>query len=99
MLRDLQTQARVSSDRQLQQEGSARTARTRTRSPDSDSESMPEYFSRPADRGTQSAPIVVLREISEQVTKGYRRIFEHVNLDLVQLQLIDEATAREFIQL
>lgn len=60
---------------------------------------MPEYFSRPADHGTQSAPIVVLREISEQVTKGYRRIFEHVNLDLVQLQMLDEATAREFIQL
>jgi len=97
MLRDLQNTARVSADRQLQQEGSARTARSR--SPDSGSEGMPEYFSRPADHGTQSAPIVVLREISEQVTKGYRRIFEHVNLDLVQLQMLDEATAREFIQL
>ena len=44
----------------------------------------PEHLADPVDLGTKSAPTVVLREIGEQVTKGYRRL-EHVKLDLVQL--------------
>ncbi|KAI5856670.1 hypothetical protein GGS23DRAFT_607980 [Durotheca rogersii] len=59
----------------------------------------PEYFSSPADKGTQSAPVVVLRGISQQITKGYRRLLEHIDVDLVQLQLLDEQTAVELIQL
>lgn len=97
MLRDLKSQSRSSVDRSQQQDGSSRLAASR--SPESDTESMPEYFSRPADKGMQSAPIVVLREISEQTTKGYRRMLERVNLDLIQLQLIDEPTSRELIHL
>ncbi|KAI1341230.1 hypothetical protein F5Y15DRAFT_28516 [Xylariaceae sp. FL0016] len=70
------------------------------RTPTGDEESShPEYFSNPADKGTKSAPIVVLREISEQVTRGYRRLLEHVNLDLVQLQIIDDQTTDELITL
>ncbi|KAI0007557.1 hypothetical protein F4779DRAFT_591311 [Xylariaceae sp. FL0662B] len=59
----------------------------------------PEYFANPADKGTQSAPVVVLRGISEQVRGGYRRLLSIVNLDLVQLQLLDEQTANELLQL
>ncbi|KAI1074763.1 hypothetical protein F5B20DRAFT_562293 [Whalleya microplaca] len=61
--------------------------------------SGPEYFSNPADKGTQSAPVVVLRGISEQVRGGYRRLLSIVNLDIVQLQLLDEQTANELLQL
>ncbi|KAI0116769.1 hypothetical protein F4814DRAFT_413900 [Daldinia grandis] len=60
---------------------------------------VPEYFSAPADKGTQSAPIVVLRSISQQITRGYRRLLEHINIDLMQLQLLDEQTANELIHL
>lgn len=59
----------------------------------------PEYFSTPADKGAQTAPIVVLRSISQQITRGYRRLLGHINIDLVQLQLLDEHTANELIQL
>ncbi|KAI0376059.1 hypothetical protein F5Y04DRAFT_225637 [Hypomontagnella monticulosa] len=58
-----------------------------------------EYFSAPADRGAQSAPIAVLRSISQQITRGHRRLLGHVNIDLVQLQLLDEQTANELIEL
>ncbi|KAI0844224.1 hypothetical protein F5Y00DRAFT_249176 [Daldinia vernicosa] len=60
---------------------------------------IPEYFSAPADKGAQSAPIVVLRSISQKITRGYRRLLEHINVDLVQLQLLDEQTANELIHL
>jgi hypothetical protein len=63
------------------------------------SETDPEYLSKPVDRGSKSAPIVVLREISEQKTLGYRRLLGHGNLDLVQLQLLDEQVASELIEL
>ncbi|KAI1760021.1 hypothetical protein GGR53DRAFT_526626 [Hypoxylon sp. FL1150] len=59
----------------------------------------PEYSSVPADKGAQSAPIAVLRSISQQITRGYRRLLGHFNVDLVQLQLLDEQTANELIQL
>ncbi|KAI0173048.1 hypothetical protein GGR52DRAFT_369858 [Hypoxylon sp. FL1284] len=59
----------------------------------------PEYFSVPADRGAQSAPIAVLRSISQQITRGYRRLLGHIDTDLVQLQLLDGQTANELIQL
>ncbi|KAI1735646.1 hypothetical protein F4680DRAFT_434664 [Xylaria scruposa] len=59
----------------------------------------PEYLLNPVDRGSKSAPIVVLREISQHVTLGYRRMVGHGNPDLVQLQLLDEQTASELIEL
>ncbi|KAI0105289.1 hypothetical protein GGR51DRAFT_520245 [Nemania sp. FL0031] len=86
---------------------SSRSPRART---DSDSQedgppatghepSDPEYLLNPVDRGSKSAPIVVLREISQQVTLGYRRMVGHGDPDLVQLQLLDEQTASELIEL
>ncbi|KAK7750723.1 hypothetical protein SLS62_007274 [Diatrype stigma] len=62
------------------------------------SPSGPAYLSRPADSGTKSAPIVVLREINAHVYK-YRRLLQHVNLDLVQLGLIDEDNAQDLMKL
>ncbi|CAJ2504750.1 Uu.00g121440.m01.CDS01 [Anthostomella pinea] len=59
----------------------------------------PDHFSSLVDKGTDSAPVAVLRGICEQVHRGYRRLLEHVNLDLVQLQLVDEQTATELIEL
>ncbi|KAI0969499.1 hypothetical protein F4678DRAFT_473722 [Xylaria arbuscula] len=59
----------------------------------------PEYLLNPVDRGSKSAPIVVLREISQHVTLGYRRMLGHVNPDLVQLQLLDEQTASQLVEL
>ncbi|KAI8958827.1 hypothetical protein F5Y11DRAFT_362348 [Daldinia sp. FL1419] len=59
----------------------------------------PEYFSAPADKGAQSAPIVVLRSISQQITRSCRRMLGHINVDLIQLQLLDEQTANELIHL
>ncbi|KAI1408688.1 hypothetical protein F5Y13DRAFT_107095 [Hypoxylon sp. FL1857] len=64
-----------------------------------DENPSPEYLSIPADKGTQSAPIVVLRSISQQITRGYRRLLAHINIDLVQLRLLDEQTANQLIQL
>ena len=52
----------------------------------------------PADSGTKSAPVVVLREINAQVSKGYRRLLQHANLDLVELGMIDERVAKELIE-
>ncbi|KAI1468983.1 uncharacterized protein F4812DRAFT_450795 [Daldinia caldariorum] len=60
---------------------------------------IPEYFSAPADKGTQSAPIVVLRSISQQITRGCRRMLGHIDVDLIELQLLDEQTANELIHL
>ncbi|KAI1298389.1 hypothetical protein F5Y03DRAFT_386692 [Xylaria venustula] len=59
----------------------------------------PEYLLNPVDSGSKSAPIVVLREISQHVTLGYRRVLGHANPDLVQLQLLDEQTANQLIEL
>ncbi|KAI1089010.1 hypothetical protein F5B19DRAFT_399695 [Rostrohypoxylon terebratum] len=59
----------------------------------------PEFLSVPADKGAQTAPIVVLRSISQQITRGCRRLLGHININLVQLQLLDEQTANELIQL
>ncbi|KAI1118670.1 hypothetical protein F5Y14DRAFT_399357 [Nemania sp. NC0429] len=59
----------------------------------------PEYLLNPVDRGSKSAPIVVLREISEHVTLGYRRMIAHMDADLVQTQLLDKQTASELIEL
>lgn len=56
-------------------------------------------ISRPADSGTKSAPIVVLREINAQVSKGYRRLLQHANLDLVELGVIDEHIAQGLIEM
>ena len=58
-----------------------------------------ESVSRPADSGTKSAPIVVLREINAQVSKGYRRLLQHANLDLVELGMLDERVAKELIEM
>ncbi|OTB10615.1 hypothetical protein K445DRAFT_322847 [Daldinia sp. EC12] len=60
---------------------------------------IPEYFSDPADKGAQSAPIVVLRSISQQITRGCRRMLGHIDVDLLELQLLDEQTANELIHL
>ncbi|KAI1208657.1 uncharacterized protein F4807DRAFT_144868 [Annulohypoxylon truncatum] len=59
----------------------------------------PEFLSAPADKGAQTAPVVVLRSISQQITRGCRRLLGHINIDLVQLQLLDEQTATELLQL
>jgi hypothetical protein len=56
------------------------------------------YLSNPADRGTKSAPIVVMRQISQNLTSGYRRLLEHVNLDLVQLEMLDKETALSLVE-
>ncbi|KAI0129693.1 hypothetical protein BJ170DRAFT_284705 [Xylariales sp. AK1849] len=70
-----------------------------TESSDSvEDEDGPENIADPVDLGIKSAPTVVLREIGEHVTQGYRRL-EHVKLDLVQLQLLDERTANELVRL
>ncbi|ORY61657.1 uncharacterized protein BCR38DRAFT_38056 [Pseudomassariella vexata] len=69
-----------------------------TETPGSNEEEDPENLADPVDLGIKSAPTVVLREIGEQVTKGYRRL-EHVKLDLIQLQLLDEQTANELVRL
>lgn len=62
--------------------------------------SGPAYLSRPADSGTKSAPIVVLREINAHVYKGYgRRLLQHTNLDFSQLGLVDEDVAKDLIEL
>ncbi|KAI8628504.1 hypothetical protein F5Y19DRAFT_142475 [Xylariaceae sp. FL1651] len=58
-----------------------------------------EYLANPVDRGSKSAPIVVLREISQHVALGYRRLLGHENVDLIQLQLLDDQTASELIEL
>jgi len=58
----------------------------------------PEYLSNPVDRGSKSAPIVVLRELSQNVL-GYQRGLSHGHHDLVQLQLLDEQTASELIEM
>ncbi|KAI0509719.1 hypothetical protein F5B22DRAFT_615734 [Xylaria bambusicola] len=58
-----------------------------------------EYLLNPIDRGSKSAPVVVLREISQQVTLGYRRMLGQGIPDLLQLQLLDEQTASELIEL
>ncbi|KAK7931305.1 hypothetical protein PG985_002017 [Apiospora marii] len=68
------------------------------RSESSREDEGPENIADPVDLNTASAPTVVLREIGEQVTQGYRRL-EHVKLDLVQLQLLDEQTATELVRL
>ncbi|KAK8097839.1 uncharacterized protein PG998_013325 [Apiospora kogelbergensis] len=68
------------------------------RSESSREDEGPENIADPVDLATASAPTVVLREIGEQVTQGYRRL-EHVKLDLVQLQLLDEQTATELVRL
>ncbi|KAK6082232.1 C6 zinc finger domain protein [Seiridium cupressi] len=70
-----------------------------TDSPDSaEEDDSPENIADPVDLGIKSAPTVVLREIGEHVTQGYRRL-EHVKLDLVQLQLLNEQTANELTRL
>lgn len=70
-----------------------------TETPDDiNEEDGPEHIADPVDLGIKSAPTVVLREIGEQVTQGYRRL-EHVKLDLVQLQLLDEQVANELVRL
>lgn len=69
-----------------------------TGSPNSSEDDSPENIADPVDLGIKSAPTVVLREIGEHVTQGYRRL-EHVKLDLVQLQLLNEQTADELIRL
>lgn len=67
--------------------------------PDSnDGDDGPENLADPVDVGIKSAPTMVLREIGEHVTQGYRRL-EHVKLDLIQLQLLDEHVANELIRL
>ncbi|KAK5633296.1 hypothetical protein RRF57_009011 [Xylaria bambusicola] len=58
-----------------------------------------EYHLNPIDRGSKSAPIVVLREISQHVNLGYRRMLGQGIPDLLQLQLLDEQTASELIEL
>ncbi|KAI0888515.1 uncharacterized protein GGS22DRAFT_156079 [Annulohypoxylon maeteangense] len=70
-----------------------RVSNTRQESP------SPEFLSVPADKGAQTAPVVVLRSISQQITRGCRRLLRHINIDLVQLQLLDEQTVNELIQL
>lgn len=58
-----------------------------------------EYALNPIDRGAKSAPVVVLREISQHITLGYRRMLGQGIPDLLQLQLLDEQTASELIEL
>ncbi|KAI1267903.1 hypothetical protein F5Y18DRAFT_442302 [Xylariaceae sp. FL1019] len=58
-----------------------------------------EYFASPVDKGTISAPVAVLREISQRATLGYRRALSECAFDFVQLQLLDEQTAADLIEL
>ncbi|KAI0186266.1 hypothetical protein EV127DRAFT_439299 [Xylaria flabelliformis] len=87
---DLTRSSRANADSDSQEEGAPAASHD---TPD------PEYLLNPVDRGSKSAPIVVLREISQCVTMGYRRMVGHGNPDLVQLQLLDEHTASELIEL
>ncbi|KAI1134587.1 hypothetical protein F5Y05DRAFT_406387 [Hypoxylon sp. FL0543] len=98
MIKDLASGARPQTDRARTGRDSFESSDTRA-SHRSEEDPGPEYLSVPADKGAQSAPIVVLRSISQQITRGYRRLLAHINVDLVQLQLLDEQTADELIQL
>ncbi|KAI0401103.1 hypothetical protein F4802DRAFT_442762 [Xylaria palmicola] len=82
--------SRAHADADGREEGAQTTSRD---SPD------PEYLLNPVDRGLKSAPIVVMREIGQHAALGYRRMVGHGNPDLVQLQLLDEHTASELIEL
>ncbi|KAI0836525.1 hypothetical protein F5Y06DRAFT_273686 [Hypoxylon sp. FL0890] len=99
MVKDLTSGAKLQTDRAQAgrdcSEGSDNTRVSRR----GEENPSPEYLSVPADKGAQSAPIVVLRSISQQITRGYRRLLAHINIDLVQLQLLNEQTANELIQL
>ncbi|KAI1373174.1 hypothetical protein F4677DRAFT_462543 [Hypoxylon crocopeplum] len=91
MIRGLTSEAQLQNDRTQVARDSSRDDTSRA--------SHTEQETVPADKGAQSAPIVVLRSISQQITRGYRRLLGHINVDLVQLQLLDEQTANELIQL
>ncbi|KAI1323113.1 hypothetical protein F5Y16DRAFT_384692 [Xylariaceae sp. FL0255] len=58
----------------------------------------PEYFSSPVDKHTDSAPVAVLRRISQQVTLGRQRLLGDMNLDLIQQGLLDNQTASELLE-
>ncbi|KAI0204456.1 hypothetical protein F4808DRAFT_343049 [Astrocystis sublimbata] len=79
-------------------QGSSRSSRANADLAASQDISDPEYLLNPVDRGSKSAPIVVMREISQHVTLGYRRVVSG-DPDLVQLQLLDEQSASELIEL
>ncbi|KAI1654927.1 hypothetical protein F4813DRAFT_368893 [Daldinia decipiens] len=98
MLKDLTSGAQSRNGRALDSKSSSNVGDGHTLRVEQETH-IPEYFSVPADKGAQSAPIVVLRSISQQITRGYRRLLEHINVDLVQLQLLDEQTANELIHL
>lgn len=76
------------------------SSRTNTEAPNSpkDEDGGPESLADPVDLGIKSAPTAVLREIGEQVNQGFRRL-EHVKLDVVQLQLLEEQTANELARM
>ena len=59
----------------------------------------PEDISDPADAGIGSAPAIVMRAMTTQLDGGRRRVLEHFNSDLVQLGLLDEASADTLIRL
>ncbi|KAI1388064.1 uncharacterized protein F4822DRAFT_408500 [Hypoxylon trugodes] len=98
MLKDLTSSAQ-SHNNQTRDDIDTPNNNDRRASPEEQETPIPGYFSIPADKGAQSAPIVVLRSISQQITRGYRRLLGHINLDFVQLQLLDEQTANHLIQL
>lgn len=98
MLKDLTSSAQSQNGRTLASKSSSNVGDGHILRSEHENQ-IPEYFSAPADKGAQSAPIVVLRSISQQITRGYRRLLEHINVDLVQLQLLDEQTANELIHL
>ncbi|KAI1452988.1 hypothetical protein F4805DRAFT_397822 [Annulohypoxylon moriforme] len=98
MIKDLTPGARPHNDRtqagrNTTYNGGERVSHTEQGNP------SPEFLSVPADKGAQTAPIVVLRSISQQITRGCRRLLGHFNIDLVQLQLLDEQTANELLRL
>ncbi|KAJ9136692.1 Transcriptional activator of proteases prtT [Pleurostoma richardsiae] len=65
----------------------------------SQSDVGPEDISDPADAGINSAPALVIREVTRQLIGGSRRLFEHINPDAIQLGFLDEQTADELIRL
>ncbi|OTA56605.1 hypothetical protein K449DRAFT_437811 [Hypoxylon sp. EC38] len=98
IIKDLTSEAKPQTDRVQAGRDSSESSDRQVSRIDEENPSS-EYLSIPADKGTQSAPIVVLRSISQQITRGCRRLLAHINIDLVQLQLLDERTANELIQL
>lgn len=59
-----------------------------------------EDIAKPADRGINTAPAVVMREMIRQLAGGHRRLLQNMNLDLVTLDIgLAEETAQELFSM